>query len=155
MRNLGDDRIRRLAESGGAICVNSIFLSDRSSNEERDALGERLDGLNAMSPEEQRAITLELRELDARAPREASTFEMYMTSLLHLIEVAGVDHVCFGADWDGGGGVEGMRDITALPMVTARLLAAGYSEEDLSKMWSGNVLRLLRAAEDHAAITAQ
>lgn len=151
MRNLGDDRIRRLAEAGGAICVNSIFLSDRSSNEERDALGERLDELSAMSPEEQRAITLELRELDARAPREASTFEMFMTSLLHLIEVAGVDHVCFGADWDGGGGVEDMRDITALPMISARLLDAGYSEEDLNKMWSGNVLRLLRTAEAHSA----
>lgn len=155
MRNLGDDRIRRLAEAGGAICVNSVFLADRNSTEERDALDERLEGLNAMSPEDQRALTLELRELDARAPSEASTFEMFMTSLLHLIDVAGVDHVCFGADWDGGGGVEGMRDITGLPMITERLLAAGYTEEDLSKMWSGNVLRLLRAAEAHSAALAE
>jgi len=74
-----------------------------------------------------------------------------MASLMHLIEVAGVDHVGFGADWDGGGGVENMRDITALPQITARLLAAGHDMSDLNKMWSGNVLRLLRAAEEHAA----
>ncbi len=122
-RNLDDARLRRLAETGGVISVNSIYLSER------------------FRPEEGR-------------PYENSTFEMFMASLLHLIEVAGVDHVAFGADWDGGGGVEGMRDITGLPLVTERLLAAGHSVEDLEKMWSGNVLRLLRSAEDHAASLA-
>jgi membrane dipeptidase len=71
--------------------------------------------------------------------------------VLHVIEVAGVDHVCFGADWDGGGGIDGLEDISALPGITQRLHAEGYSETDLAKMWSGNVLRILRAAEDHAA----
>ena len=53
-----------------------------------------------------------------------------------------------GADWDGGGGVEGMTDITFLPKVTAALLEAGYSEQDIEKFWSGNMLRLLRQAEE-------
>ena len=70
-----------------------------------------------------------------------------MDALLQLIEVAGVDHVCFGADWDGGGGIQGLEDITALPVVTQRLLQAGYSRRDIEKMTSGNVLRLMRAAE--------
>jgi membrane dipeptidase len=73
-----------------------------------------------------------------------------MSALLHLIDVAGVDHVCFGADWDGGGGIEGLQDITGLPEVTRRLLAAGYSAADIEKMTSGNVLRLLSAAQDAA-----
>ncbi len=150
-RNLDDARIRRLAESGGAICVNSVFLAERISTPERDALDERLEGLDDMTPVEQRAITVELRELDARAPVEASTFAMFMASLLHLIEIAGVDHVCIGADWDGGGGVEGMRDIAALPRVTERLIEAGYDEEDMEKIWGGNVLRLMRGAEGYAA----
>lgn len=154
-RNLDDDGIRSVARSGGAICVNSVFLAPRESTPERDALDERLEAINDMTPEEQRAITAELRDLDARAPQEASTFEMFMASLLHLIDVAGVDHVCMGADWDGGGGVEGMRDISGLPQISERLLAAGYSEDDLQKMWSGNVLRLLRQAEAHAASSRQ
>ena len=62
------------------------------------------------------------------------------------------DHVGLGgADWDGGGGLTGYRDITFMPKVTARLLAEGYTEADLQKMWSGNVLRVLKAAEDYAA----
>lgn len=149
-RNLDDARIRRLAASGGVISVNSIFLAPLVSTPERDALDERMEAMDAMSVEEQQALVAELRALDARAPYTASTFEQFMASLLHLIEVAGVDHVAFGADWDGGGGVEGMRDIAALPRITERLLAAGYSEEDLAKMWSGNVLRLVRQARTHA-----
>jgi membrane dipeptidase len=43
-----------------------------------------------------------------------------------------------------------MEDVTALPKVTARLLKAGYSQADIEKIWSGNVLRLLRRAEDYA-----
>jgi membrane dipeptidase len=68
-----------------------------------------------------------------------------------VIEVAGVDHVCFGADWDGGGGIAGLEDITGLPKITERLLAAGYSAGDIGKMTGGNVLRVMAAAEAAAA----
>ncbi len=50
-----------------------------------------------------------------------------MKMVLRAIEVGGVDHICFGADWDGGGGLPGFEDISALPKVTERLKAAGYS----------------------------
>src|SRR3546814_17483657 len=68
-----------------------------------------------------------------------------MTMVLREIEVGGVDHICFGADWDGGGGLPGIEDISALPKVTERLKQAGYSAADLEKMWRGTVLRLLSA----------
>lgn len=150
-RNLDDDRIRRLAESGGVIAVNSIYLAPRSNAPEWQAISRRFMEMFSESAEVQQAYVRDLRALEAVTPREDADFEMFMASLMHLIEVAGVDHVAFGADWDGGGGVENMRDITALPQITARLLAAGHTMSDLNKMWSGNVLRLLRAAEAHAA----
>jgi membrane dipeptidase len=62
----------------------------------------------------------------------------------------GVDHVGLGADWDGGGGVPGMEDVSQLPRITARLRREGYSDSDIEKIWSGNVLRLLRQAEQFA-----
>ncbi len=62
----------------------------------------------------------------------------------------GPEHVGIGADWDGGGGAVGMDDITALPKITARLLQEGYSAADIEKIWSGNALRVLKAAEDYA-----
>ena len=52
-----------------------------------------------------------------------------------------------GADWDGGGGVQGLEDVAQLPRITQRLLAAGYSEADLAKIWGGNLLRVLDAAQ--------
>ncbi|WP_235973969.1 dipeptidase [Parasphingopyxis marina] len=154
-RNLTDERIRRLAESGGVIAVNSVYLSGGGDEDTvRDELTERLESLAAMSAEEQAAAITALRAYDAEHPRTEADFETFMASVLHLIEVAGVDHVAFGADWDGGGGVVGMRDITALPQITERLIAAGYGEDDLAKMWSGNVLRLLREAEAYSASLA-
>ncbi|MEO1170349.1 MAG: dipeptidase [Pseudomonadota bacterium] len=150
-RNIDDARIQRLAETGGVIAVNSIYLAPRSNTAEWQAMSRRFMEMFSESRETQEAYVRDLRALEAVTPREDADFEMFMASLMHLIEVAGVDHVAFGADWDGGGGVENMRDITALPQITARLLAAGHDESDLAKMWSGNVLRLLRAAEEHAA----
>jgi membrane dipeptidase len=72
-----------------------------------------------------------------------------MAHLLHALAVVGPDHVGIGADWDGGGGVAGMEDVAALPKVTERLMAAGYGADDLAKIWGGNALRVLRAAEAH------
>jgi membrane dipeptidase len=48
-----------------------------------------------------------------------------------------------------------MMDITGIPAITARLRAAGHSQADIEKIWSGNQLRLLRAAERHAAAAAK
>jgi len=55
-----------------------------------------------------------------------------------------------GADWDGGGGVERMMDVAALPLITERLLAEGYTKEDLQDIWGNNVLRLLTQAQEYA-----
>lgn len=146
-RNLDDDRIRRLAAKGGAMCMSTIFMSEMNLTPERAELFDRYERIAQLSEAEQAELIRQTRALDAREPMWSIGFETYMSALLHLIEVAGVDHVCFGADWDGGGGIEGLTDISGLPVITARLLAAGYSVADIEKMTSGNVLRLLRAAE--------
>lgn len=146
-RNLNDDRIRKLAASGGAICVTAAYLAEMRMTPERAELFAGLEAMGSMTPAQQAELTRKTRALDATQPIQDADFETYMRMLLHVIEVAGPDHVCFGADWDGGGGVKGFDDIEALPKVTARLRAAGYSDADIEKMWSGNVLRILRAAE--------
>ncbi|MBO9623795.1 MAG: dipeptidase [Sphingomonas sp.] len=148
-RNLDDARVRKLAASGGAICVNSAYLAKTRPSATRSALSDQTEHMAEMSPAEQADLTRRLRAAEQAEPANDADFETYMRAVLHLIQVAGVDHVCFGADWDGGGGVRGFEDIDALPKVTERLRAAGYSPADIEKMWSGNVLRLLRIAEQH------
>ena len=149
-RNLDDARIRKLAAQGGAICMSTIYLTPMNLTDARAKVFDEYEHIADLSPEQQADLVRRTRALDRTEAFWSTTFEQYMSALLHTIEVAGVDHVCFGADWDGGGGIAGLEDITGLPEVTRRLLAAGYSREDIGKMTGGNVLRILRAAETAA-----
>ena len=149
-RNLDDERMRRLARAGGVMQMNSLFLAHENRTEERTAIRGRQAKWLDLTPEERRRLVADKAALDARQPFTAADFDTFMRSLLHAIKVMGVDHVGLGADWDGGGGVPGMEDVSQLPKVTARLRKEGYSDPDIEKIWSGNVLRLLRQAEQFA-----
>jgi len=144
-RNLDEGRLKALAAKGGAMCVSTVFLSDMNMSPERAELFGLYERAESLSPAEQATLVSRWRALDAREQMWAADFETYMAMVLRAIEVAGVDHICFGADWDGGGGLKGIEDVSALPKVTLRLKAVGYSDADLEKMWSGNVLRVLEA----------
>lgn len=146
-RNLDDERIRKLAARGGAICVTSVFLAPMNMTAERAALFEKFEKIDTLPQAEREEMARQWRALDERERIWDADFERFMAGVLHVLKLVGPDHVCFGADWDGGGGLEGLEDITALPKVSERLKAAGYSDADLEKMWSGNILRILRAAE--------
>ncbi|WP_338241241.1 dipeptidase [Aurantiacibacter hainanensis] len=146
-RNLDDARIRKLADNGGAICMSTIFLSEINLEGERGELFSQYESIASMSEEEQAELVRRWRALDQTQPLWDTDFEKYFAALLHVIEVAGVDHVCFGADWDGGGGIEGLMEVSDLPRVTARLLEEGFTPAQIEKMTSGNVLRIMRAAE--------
>jgi membrane dipeptidase len=149
-RNIDDDRMRRLAAAGGVMQIYSVHLQASDSPPGETEIFKRQEKWATLSADERRQLMADKAAVDAkRKPR--ATFDMFMASLLHAIKVMGVDHVGVGNDWDGGGGVAGMEDVASLPKVTARLREAGYSEADIEKIWSGNVLRLLRQAEDYAA----
>ena len=154
-RNIPDELLTAIAEDGGVIQINAFggYLEALEPSAERQQaladLEEQFGGsyydLDEASREEYSAAR---EEIDAQYPAPRSTFEKFMEHLLYALDLVGPDHVGMGADWDGGGGVDGMTDITFLPKVTAALLEAGYSEEDIEKFWSGNMLRLLRQAEE-------
>ncbi len=151
-RNLDDERIRKLAAKGGVIQVNSYasYVIDRGETPEytaeSNALSERFNKVPA-SPQKDRDFAAARTALEAKYHLKQATFDDYMAHVLHILKVAGPEHVGFGADWDGGGGVKGMEDITALPKITARLLREGYTEAQLGNMWSGNLLRVLGQAQ--------
>lgn len=151
-RNLDDARIRRLAEHGGVISATTVYLTTMNIGPQREALFGQLEHIADLSPAQQAELTAATRALDAKEPLWDSNIDAFMRSLLHLIDVAGIDHVGMGGDWDGGGGLRSLEDIAALPEITARLRAAGFSEADLQKLWSGNVLRVMRAAEAAAQV---
>lgn len=144
-RNLDEGRLKALAAKGGAMCISTIFMSPMNMSPARAELFGKYERIGQITPAEQADLNREWRELDKTEKLWAADFEAYMKMVLRAIEVGGVDHICFGADWDGGGGLPGIEDISALPKVTERLKAAGYSDAEIEKMWSGNILRVLAA----------
>jgi len=55
-----------------------------------------------------------------------------------------VDYVGIGTDFDGGGGVEGCRSVAEMKNITIELLQRGYTRSDIEKIWSGNIMRVLK-----------
>ena len=150
-RNLDDERMRRLARAGGVMFMNTIFLAPDDRSPERTAIGNRQENWHRLGSAERRRLLADKAELDAQRPFTTATFDHFMRSMLHAIAVMGVDHVGLGADWDGGGGVQGMEDITGLPRISERLRREGFSERDIAKVMGGNLLRVMRQAQAHAA----
>ncbi|HEY2946772.1 MAG TPA: membrane dipeptidase, partial [Vicinamibacteria bacterium] len=75
----------------------------------------------------------------------AATLDDAVAHIAHVVEIAGVDHVGIGSDWDGVNMVPaGLEDVSKMPALTARLLERGFSEEDVRKILGGNHLRVLR-----------
>lgn len=152
-RNIPDGLLQAVAEDGGVIQINAYgsYLELLEPSPERTQALEQLDAefgdIANLDQEEMARYRKARMALSAEFPPPRSNFEKFMEHMLYALELVGPDHVGMGADWDGGGGVEGMTDITFLPRVTAVLLEAGYSKDDIAKIWSGNMLRLLRTAE--------
>ncbi|MCH5310108.1 MAG: membrane dipeptidase [Prevotella sp.] len=76
-----------------------------------------------------------------------ATIEDAIRHLEHAIEVMGIDHVGLGTDFDGDGGIRGLADSSELIHFTRHLLARGYSEEDIRKIWGGNFLRVMEQVQ--------
>lgn len=156
-RNAPDALLKKMAAKGGVIQMNALgaFLKPLPQTPERTAalkaLQEKWGDSDDLPNDKYQQYLDEAVAINAKYPENRATFEDYMAQINYAIKLLGVDHVGFGADWDGGGGLDGYRDITYMPKITDRLLKEGYTEADLAKMWGGNVLRVLKAAEDYAA----
>ncbi len=150
-RNLSDEMIRALAENGGVvqICFLSSYLRKPEPNPERDqALKELREKYGSIREIQDEAVRKKAREefeaLSAKYPQERATVGDVVDHIEHVIKVAGVDHVGIGTDFDGGGGVEGCNDVSEMFRVTEELVRRGHSEEDIAKIWGGNVIRVFR-----------
>ena len=155
-RNMSDEMVMRLAQNGGVIQINfgSSFLTAEANDygEERDAAlreFERTSGKERRSPE-----WLAFRSEWTRAhPYPFADVADVADHIDRVVEIAGIDHVGFGSDFDGVGDSLpfGLKDVSEYPNLIAELLKRGYSDEDVAKVCSGNVLRVMEAVERIAA----
>lgn len=152
-RNVDDERLRRIAAKGGVIQVSAYndYMIANEHDANRDAAVGEIRRTPARTLPDREATQRRLAQVEQRFTHKRATFDDYMQHLLHVIRIAGVEHAGIGLDFDGGGGVTGLDEASDYPKITAALLAAGYSREDLQKIWSGNALRVLRQAQALAA----
>jgi len=149
-RNMGDDMIKRLGENGGVIQINfgSTFL-DINSQKAREHVREYYKE-NNLSPDDSAA----------RAYRneyyESHPFFSYVAKVAdhidRVVELAGIDHVGLGSDYDGVGDSLpiGLKDVSMYPNLIEELLDRGYNEEDIEKICYKNVFRVWNKVEEIA-----
>jgi membrane dipeptidase len=155
-RNLDDERIRRLGENGGVIQINfgSAFLTQAANEHSRaqwEAFGEYLKAHQLeRESEEAQAFMESYRQ---QHPLPFAELSDVVAHIDHVVELAGVDHVGLGSDFDGVGDSlpAGLKDVSGYPNLIAALLERGYSEEDVRKICGGNLIRVWTEVERIAA----
>ncbi len=148
-RDMTDDMLRALAKNGGVVSIN--FYPGFINNQDA-AAGQKLIGTQKSHEPQLTGATLDafarkshLEELRDIKPAHA-TIDDVVAHLEHAVKIAGIDHVGIGSDFDGIDSVpKGLEDISKMPKLAAALKQKGYSDADIQKIWSGNVLRVIRA----------
>ncbi|MEM1190922.1 MAG: dipeptidase [Pseudomonadota bacterium] len=149
-RNMTDEMLKLMAENGGVVQLTMLagYLRDIPENPEREAalaeLREGMKPVSEMTPEERSAMRAAFNEVNERFPSPSATVKHVVDHIDHIVEVAGIDHVGIGCDFDGGGGIEGVFDASEVMNITIELVRRGYSEEQIAKIWGGNLMRVFR-----------
>jgi len=163
-RNLDDEQLKALAKNGGSIQVVPMSGFIRKATPERDEAIEALNkefnlptgraarrALQELTEAKRAEYDAKMQEIDEKFPTVPTDVKVFVDHIDHAVEVAGIDHVGIGTDFDGGAGVPGFNDHSEALNVTVELVRRGYSEEDIIKIWGGNLLRVWREVEKVAA----
>jgi membrane dipeptidase len=144
-RNVPDDVLASLAGNGG-VCM-AVFAPDFISQDAWDwrTAAKAEAGARGLAPEQWEEFVTEWQR---GHPRPEVTLAQVVTHLEHMREVAGIDHVGIGGDYDGCDmRTLGLQDVTGYPRLFAALAERGWSDSDLAKLAGRNVLRVMRDAE--------
>ena len=154
-RNMGDAEIKRLKGNGGVIQINygSSFVT-QVSQDKRKANSEKIEAYakeNGLEENDETFIAY-AKKVNEENPMYADITEV-VDHIDHVVELAGIDHVGIGSDYDGVGDSlpYGLKDVTSYPNLIFHLLKRGYSEEDIEKICYKNVWRVWSAVEQAAA----
>ena len=166
-RNMDDEQLLALKKNGGVIQVvafNSYVKTD--SPERKEALdavarefglppgtqlggrggrgGGRANPLGQLSSEKQAELQTRLTALNEKFPPPGrATVADFVNHIDYAVKKIGLDHVGISSDFDGGGGVDGWNGADETFNVTLELVRRGYTEEQIGKLWSGNLLRVM------------
>ncbi|HEX9190331.1 MAG TPA: dipeptidase [Vicinamibacteria bacterium] len=155
-RNVPDAVLARMKANGGVVMVTFVnaFVSPEWAKASGPLWKEYEDRTRGVADPAERARIG--REIAARMPKIPVTLAQVADHVDHVRRVAGVDHVGLGGDYDGNDSwPQGLEDVSGYPRLLAELARRGWSDGDLGKLASGNILRVLRRAEEVARRLSQ
>lgn len=150
-RNVPDDVLRLMARNGGVVMVNffSGFIHPEAARR-METVFEIFRELREKYPDEE-GYRDAVRQWRKANPIPRGTVHTVVDHIEHIVNVAGVDHVGLGSDFDGVSQLpEQLEDVSCFPYITQELLNRGYSEDEIHSILGGNVLRALQKAEEVA-----
>lgn len=148
-RNVPDSVLKRLPQNGGVVMVTFVpaFVSEEA-REYSAALRGETARLTALHPGDAEAVEAALELWKADNPDPGASLSDVADHIDHIRDVAGVEHIGLGGDFDGITSVpEGLEDVSKYPALLAELRNRGYSDSELKAIAGDNLLRAMRAAE--------
>ncbi len=175
-RNLDDDQLKLMKENGGV--VQTVAFSSYLKTKKHDARAAYMKNIYVKVADslgidwfersqfaslskaqietywENRPKVLEISNTIAAKDKDAPpavNVSDFVDHIDYMVDLIGIDHVGISSDFDGGGGIEGWNDASETFNVTLELVKRGYTEDEIAKLWGGNLLRVLDEVQAVAA----
>ncbi len=148
-RNLTDEQLKLLAQKGGVIqlvAYTGYVKVDPARSAAFETLMADIADHHGLSKSDFENIaktpewTQGMADINVQFP--LANVKNFIDQVDYAVKVAGIDHVGISSDFDGGGGIIGWNDASESLNITRELVARGYSEQDIAKIWGGNLLRV-------------
>jgi membrane dipeptidase len=172
-RNLDDEQLLALKKNGGVaqmVALSAYVKTPKPDSPERAAAiaalrkelglppagggpggppGGGARGFAGMTDELRATYRARLAEINKRLPGDPpATVKEFVDHIDYAVKKIGIDHVGIASDFDGGGGITGWNDASETFNVTLELVRRGYTEEQIGKIWSGNLLRVMAKVDE-------
>jgi membrane dipeptidase len=147
-RNMDDEQLLALKKTGGVIQIVAFANYIRTQPAAARGGGAGRQGGRGAVPADPVPCPVETPAAPARTPTpDRATVKDFVDHIDYAVKLIGIEHVGISSDFDGGGGVEGWNGADETFNVTLELVRRGYSEKDIARLWSGNLLRVWRDVE--------
>lgn len=148
-RNLTDEQMKALAEKGGVmqlVAYTGFVKADPGRSDALDVLLAEAATLHGLPEDDYENIEKTPEWIKGAAIIDQqypiATVSEFIDHIDYAVKLIGIDHVGISSDFDGGGEITGWKDASETQNVTRELLRRGYSEQDIAKIWGGNLLRV-------------
>jgi membrane dipeptidase len=143
-RNLNDEQLKAVAVSGGVVQIVGLG----SFVKHQPARGEAIDALRNEVERDSAEYAAGMEAINTQYPE--GNLKDFIDHIVYAVDLIGVDHVGIVSDFDGGGGVEGWNSAAETMNVTKALIDRDYTEEEIAKIWSGNIIATWRRVDEAA-----